>query len=68
MYNANDLNDSTYDDAYYVDYTEELMSSDTFFYAVHTTRVRKRQPTAFNLPSVLGVLARDGFLTPERDA
>jgi hypothetical protein len=47
MYNAND---SSYDDAYYVDYTEELMSSDTFFYAVHTTRVRKRQPTAFNLP------------------
>jgi hypothetical protein len=27
MYNAND---SSYDDAYYVDYTEELMSSDTF--------------------------------------
>jgi hypothetical protein len=68
MYNANDLNDSTYDDAYYVDYTEELMSSDTFFYTVHTIRVRKRQPTAFNLPSVLEVLARDGFLTPERDA
>jgi hypothetical protein len=68
MYNANDLNDSTYADAYYVDYTDELMSSDSFFYAVHTTKVRKRQPTAFNLPSVLEVLARDGFLTPERDA
>jgi len=67
MFNANDLNDSTYDDAYYVDYTEELMSSDSFFYAVHT-RVRKRQPTAYNLPGVLEVLARDGFLTPERDA
>lgn len=68
MYNVNDLNDSAYDDAYYVDYTEELMSSDSFFYAVHTTKIRKRQPTTYNLPGVLEVLARDGFLTPERDA
>ena len=64
MYNLNDVNNS---DAYFVDYTEELIDTDSFAYAMYVMKARKRQPTTAShhkLVDVLATLKRDGKLTP----
>ena len=68
MYNLKDVNNS---EAYFVDYTEELIESDSFAYALYVMQTRKRQPPTAShhkLVDVITSLQRDGKLTPETDA
>jgi hypothetical protein len=63
MFNANNVNDS---DAYYVDYTEELIESDTFAYALHVMKTHRRLTNSHHkLDDVLAQLQRDGKLSTE---
>lgn len=63
MFNANNVNDS---DAYYVDYADELINSDTFAYALHVMKTHKRTTNSHHkLTDVIAQLQRDGKLSPE---